>query len=312
MAVGRCDQCGVEEYMPFVCKFCRGRYCASHRLPENHGCTALDDYKARVRQEGGPWVKPEPQVVAPKVSARANLGMKADELIDRVQGRAAQALLAVMGGVFLTQMVLAGVGLGGLANLLFVLDEQFYFKPWTILTSIFAHAGFNHFLINAIVLFFFGPSVEQIIGTKRFLKLFLIAGIAAGLTQVIVFAYLLPAIFPANPLFGGPVGVVGASGGIMGLFGMLAVLAPTMRVLLFFVVPVPMWLITVGYALLDTYGAIIAILEPAAGGNVAHLAHLAGLAFGLAFGKKLHDEGLRVRVRQQSSSSIFGGGGRSF
>ena len=39
--------------MPYVCKFCKGRYCAAHRLPENHNCAQLGTYKDRVRSEIG-------------------------------------------------------------------------------------------------------------------------------------------------------------------------------------------------------------------------------------------------------------------
>src|ERR1051326_7595208 len=65
---GKCDFCGVEEYMPYVCKFCKGRYCAAHRLPENHNCAQLGAYKDRVRAEGKVFAPPQEARVTPRVT----------------------------------------------------------------------------------------------------------------------------------------------------------------------------------------------------------------------------------------------------
>jgi membrane associated rhomboid family serine protease len=55
------------------------------------------------------------------------------------------------------------------------------FKPWQIVTHIFMHGNVQHILFNMIGLWMFGSSVEQMIGTKRFLILYFIAGIGAVL-----------------------------------------------------------------------------------------------------------------------------------
>jgi Zn-dependent protease len=34
----KCEYCGQEESLPFVCNYCGGVFCASHRLPEAHAC----------------------------------------------------------------------------------------------------------------------------------------------------------------------------------------------------------------------------------------------------------------------------------
>ena len=39
--MARCDYCGRELDLPFICRYCGGRYCSEHRLPEAHGCTGL-------------------------------------------------------------------------------------------------------------------------------------------------------------------------------------------------------------------------------------------------------------------------------
>ena len=34
----KCDYCGRDESLPFVCNYCGGAFCPDHRLPEAHQC----------------------------------------------------------------------------------------------------------------------------------------------------------------------------------------------------------------------------------------------------------------------------------
>ncbi len=38
ISFGRCDLCGKLLKQKFICPFCKGTFCAEHRLPEAHGC----------------------------------------------------------------------------------------------------------------------------------------------------------------------------------------------------------------------------------------------------------------------------------
>ena len=102
---------------------------------------------------------------------------------------------------------------------------------WTLVTSIFVHAGFAHLFFNMFSLFFIGSFVERIVGRKRFVWFYLIAGIVGG-----IFFALLAGFFGFGVLegvFGSPdVGGVGASGAIFGLLGILAVILPRGKVYL--------------------------------------------------------------------------------
>lgn len=40
----RCDLCGIEEMIPFKCRYCKGTFCSAHRLPPNHDCIFLKDF----------------------------------------------------------------------------------------------------------------------------------------------------------------------------------------------------------------------------------------------------------------------------
>ena len=71
---------------------------------------------------------------------------------------------------------------------------------------------------------------------------------------------------------------VGASGAIFGLGGLLAILTPRLPVLVFFVIPMPMWMAMIallGILWIFSLGLDIPI------GNVAHLG---GLLLGVAYG----------------------------
>ena len=62
------------------------------------------------------------------------------------------------------------------------------YRPWTILTYMFLHGGFQHILFNMLALYFFGPDVETRLGSKRFITLYTLSGISGALLSFL-FAY---------------------------------------------------------------------------------------------------------------------------
>ena len=56
-----------------------------------------------------------------------------------------------------------------------------YFFPLQYFSYMFMHGGFQHLLFNMIALFFFGPLLEQFLGQKRFLILYIVSGLGAGI-----------------------------------------------------------------------------------------------------------------------------------
>jgi hypothetical protein len=135
--------------------------------------------------------------------------------------------------------------------------------PWMFVTSIFLHASIEHILFNMIALFFFGTYLERMVGPRLFLLVFFLAGIVGN------FGYMLTT-------WGSIVPAIGASGAIYGVIGMLAVLTPMTMVYVYFIVPMPMVVFAALYALLDFIGLFVP-------SDVAHGAHIAGLAVGIAF-----------------------------
>jgi Zn-dependent protease len=58
----RCQACGIEVAMPFICSFCGGAFCPQHRLPETHDCPEY--WSVRVRREPAVRVISPPDIRA--------------------------------------------------------------------------------------------------------------------------------------------------------------------------------------------------------------------------------------------------------
>ena len=59
--------------------------------------------------------------------------------------------------------------------------ESPYFAPWQLITYLFVHANFNHLFGNMLTLFFLGPLLESIFGSRRFLAFYMVCGMGAGI-----------------------------------------------------------------------------------------------------------------------------------
>ena len=146
---------------------------------------------------------------------------------------------------------------------------------WTLLTSMFMHGGFSHLFVNMISLMFIGNFVEKIIGRKRYLWFYLVSGLVASLAFV-----FLALIFKAEL----NIYAVGASGAIFALGGLLMILTPKLPVLVFFIIPMPMW-IAMLFLLFGLW-----ILSFAAGLPIGNTAHFGGLVAGVIFGVYLRQK----------------------
>ena len=144
---------------------------------------------------------------------------------------------------------------------MFVLDSSVvWFEPWRLVTSMFLHGSLNHIFFNMFGLFIFGPILEERIGPRRFLMLYLGAGLFAALAAAL--------LYPAS---------LGASGAIFGMLGALIMLLPRLQILFFFIIPMPLWVAGIVWVIFDTIGLFFPT-------GIASAAHLAGMAVGLAVG----------------------------
>ncbi|NHN42080.1 rhomboid family intramembrane serine protease [Halorubellus sp. JP-L1] len=115
----------------------------------------------------------------------------------------------------LTVVFELALGLGQLWQTLFVLGSPVTVRPWTLFTSVYAHAGVGHLLSNAVALVLVGFVLERYTTRARFHAFFVATGALAGLSQVWLGGFL-------NGLTGGPAvgsAVLGASGAVLALYG---------------------------------------------------------------------------------------------
>ncbi len=140
---------------------------------------------------------------------------------------------------------------------------------WQFLTYGFAHAdAFSHVLMNMLVLFFLGQEIESHYGRREFLRLYLVLLVVGSVTWALL-----------NLAAVGPVTLIGASGAVSGVVVLYALNFPRRTLLLFFVIPVPAWLVGVLVVASDVMGAT----GSAGMSNVAYSVHLAGAAFAFVY-----------------------------
>jgi membrane associated rhomboid family serine protease len=188
-------------------------------------------------------------------------------------------LLVVLAAVFVLQLAAERwFGLPYLDYLALSSDGLRHGMVWQLFTFQFLHGNWLHLLLNGWAIYVFGRELEETIGVKRYLALYLLSGVAGGLLQAVA-GLLVPR------WFAGP--VVGASAGVFGLIAAYASLHPErpLTLLLFFVIPVT--LRAKYLLLLSAIIALLGILFP--GGQIAHAAHLGGMIGGMAFVKHAMD-----------------------
>jgi membrane associated rhomboid family serine protease len=153
---------------------------------------------------------------------------------------------------------------------LHLVPADFTSEPWTIATSFFVHADLWHILGNMVTLYFFGTYLTTLVGEKKFLAIYFLGGLLGGVFYMVVALYA--------PWGEPDIGVIGASGAVFAIGGALAVLRPNLKVLLFFVIPMPLWVAVIGGF------ALLTLISIYAGLSIAWEAHLGGLVVGLIAG----------------------------
>lgn len=204
------------------------------------------------------------------------------ELLIGAQGEGALNAFVYQFGV-VPQHVTAALGHGGDVSLTAA------FVP--ILTSMFLHASWLHILGNMWVLWIFGDNIEDHLGHFLYLIFYLVCGLAASFTHILL-------------NLGSNVPSVGASGAIAGIMGAYFVLYPRARVLT--LVPLiifftfwwlPAWIV-LGYWFLIQFlsGAATAVAySNSTSGGVAVWAHVGGFVAGIILIKALPERQGRYR-----------------
>lgn len=181
-----------------------------------------------------------------------------------------------------------------------------------LFTYMFMHDPLNpaHVFFNMFGVFMFGRILEQVLGPKRFLLYYVVAGIGAAITQEVIWYFDLRSFIsavdqfsvngyvpvlskflniqegmsvPLNVLMDAKQEVlnnfitIGASGSVFGIllaFGMLFPNAPLF--LMFIPIPIKAKYMVIGYGAIELFAGVANFSTD----NVAHFAHLGGMIFG--------------------------------
>ena len=139
---------------------------------------------------------------------------------------------------------------------------RIFFRPWGPITYMFLHGDLMHLAVNMLVLFFFGPPLESRWGDKEFVRFYITCGLGG-----VALSYLF---LPAS--------VIGASAAMYGIMLAFAMNWPDAPIYVWGIFPVKAKYLVGFMFVLSALSAV-----QAAGGGVAHFAHLGGLAAGFIY-----------------------------
>jgi membrane associated rhomboid family serine protease len=155
-----------------------------------------------------------------------------------------------------------------------------FVQPWTIVTYMFLHGGFTHLLFNMLGLYFFGPRIESRLGSRRFITLYLVAGVSGALLSF---------------LFAPFAGVIGASAAVFGIMLAFAHFWPREQIFIWGVLPLEArWLVVI-----TTVLALVSGFSGSRGG-VADFAHLGGYAGAYVYLRLIRWGGAAARFKRKA------------
>jgi membrane associated rhomboid family serine protease len=169
-------------------------------------------------------------------------------------------------------------------------------NKFTPLISMFLHGGWGHILGNALFFWVFGNNIEDSMGPGRFLVFYILCGLIAAATHVL--------LSPTSP-----VPTVGASGAISGVLGAYLILYPKVRVNMLFIFiiffkifAIPAWIVLIYWFGVQVLTAYATPVRADVSSGVAVWAHIGGFLAGMILVKVFENPRLvaqRNAIRQQ-------------
>lgn len=140
--------------------------------------------------------------------------------------------------------------------------KHLLYTPWTIITYGFLHADFWHILFNMLWLYWIGQTLEEYIGTRKILPIYIYGVLLGGLFYILAYN-----VFPLFSNVKETSYAVGASAGVMAIIWATVTLLPHLKIRLFLIGSVPLLYVAIVMSVLDLLG----MAGNNAGGKIAHL-----------------------------------------
>ena len=185
-----------------------------------------------------------------------------------------KTIIALNLAVFVLQQILdrAGVPFSRLFGLFLPYGLMRGFL-WQFITYAFVHAGAMHLLMNMFFLWMVGRELEPALGRRRFILFYLTAAVFSGLLFLLFEAVQHQVL--QNHVY---IPCIGASGAVMAAVMAYALYWPNRTILFMFFIPMRMRTFVIFIAVMEILGLLDLDRD-----NIAHMAHLGGLLWGLLF-----------------------------
>ena len=151
----------------------------------------------------------------------------------------------------------------------------------TVGTSMFMHGSFFHLFGNMLYLWIFGNNIEDYLGNFSFITFYLLSGLFAALTQILISPY-------------SQVPMIGASGAVAGVLGAYFILFPKSRIatLIFFgffirLIKMPALFVLGLWIIFQLFYGLSNLSLQGANAGVAWFAHIGGFVGGIILIKLL-------------------------
>ena len=191
-------------------------------------------------------------------------------------------LLIANVGIFFLQAT-AGPEIASYLSYLAFVPRLALLRPWSVVTYMFLHGGFGHIFFNMLGLYMFGSRVEERIGSRRFVTLYFISGIAGAIFSL---------------FFGGGNPIIGASAGVYGIMLAFARFWPDAQILIWFF-PVEARVAVFLMTAISLWSGITG-----SGAGVAHFAHLGGFVGAYFYLKYLERAAGVTKFRSQAVPKV--------
>jgi membrane associated rhomboid family serine protease len=138
----------------------------------------------------------------------------------------------------------------------------FLYRPWTILSYAFLHAIVPlHLLFNMLQLYWFGAIIQEFLGSRRLINLYILGAFFGGVLALLAFNFI--------PYYqvGLNVPIIGASGSVIAIMFAAATLMPDYTFFIFLIGPVRIKYIAFFFFIISLAGTV----GVNAGGGIVHL-----------------------------------------
>ena len=199
------------------------------------------------------------------------------------RGNTLVQLMLINGAIFLSLIlvgfILSFIPQGGAINKaitdnfeLVAPIREFIWKPWTLITYGFTHYGFLHLLFNMLTLFWFGTLVQEFIGSRKLLNIYIIGALISGLIYIGIYNLLTltPQVNNISP------NILGASAAVYAVMFAAITLLPEYEFYFFGI-----FLIKIKY--IAWFFLLISFIVPSSG-----ISHLGGALAGYSYIYLLH------------------------